>query len=338
MKLYAWPLLLLLVVGCKSKYHIVYPVIETEPVRNADDAADDIAIYIHPDDPDKQVIIGTNKQAGLVLYDNQGKIINEYPIGRINNVDLRQQVDWNEEAITIVGGSNRSNNSIVFYRLDEEEMTLEALHDQPVFSRVNEVYGFCMYQSEECYAFVVGKDGVVEQWLLRPKGNGMLRAEMVRSFDVGGQCEGLVADDGLKVLYVGEEAEGVWKYGAEPDQGETRTKVELIRENTRLKADIEGLTIYYKELNNGYLIVSSQGNNSYAVYDRQGDNRYLGSFKIKANDRFGGTSETDGIDVTSKPFGAYPRGVFIAQDGNNGRANQNFKVVDCQEIERGISQ
>jgi 3-phytase len=113
--------------------------------------------------------------------------------------------------------------------------------------------------------------------------------------------------------------------------------VDLVKENPRLKADIEGLTIYYKTGGEGYLIASSQGNNSYAVYERQGSNRYLGSFKIEASNAIGGTSDTDGIDVTSLPFGLYPKGIFVAQDGHNGKANQNFKIVDFRDIEKIFS-
>lgn len=328
-------LLLLLGVSCNNNFHIVYPALETEPVESPDDAADDIAIFVHPNHPEKQAIIGTNKQKGLVVYNNTGKVLHQYYFGRINNVDLRQNIPWNEEKICIVGGSNRTNNSLVFYQLNEEDLSLRALHEQPIISSVNEVYGFCMYLWEGiCYAFVVGKDGVVEQWELSPNPESGLAAKMVRSFDVGGQCEGLVADDEYAYLYVGEEAIGVWKYGANPEDGETRKALDQIKSNRQLKADIEGLSIYPQADGTGHLLVSSQGNNSYAVYERQGDNKYLGSFRIKGNEQYNGTSDTDGIDVTAQAFGPFEKGVFIAQDGHNGRENQNFKLVDYRVIDK----
>lgn len=328
-------LLLLLGVGCNKNFHTVYPSLETEPVESSEDAADDIAIFVHPNQPDKQAIIGTNKQKGLVVYNNQGKVLHRYSFGRINNVDLRQNIPWNGKQICIVGGSNRSDNSLVFYQLNEEDLSLQALHKLPLTSSVNEVYGFCMYLREEtCYAFVVGKDGVVEQWELMPNKESKLEAKMVRSFDVGEQCEGLVADDELEKLYVGEEEIGVWKYGANPEDGAQRKVLDQIKSNKHLKADIEGLSIYPQAAGKGYLLVSSQGNNSYAVYERHEENKYLGSFKIKANEQYGGTSDTDGIDVTAQAFGPFDKGVFIAQDGHNGKKNQNFKVVDYGAIEK----
>lgn len=338
MKRCLYLLLLFVITSCNKKFYTVTPNLETSPVSSSDDAADDPAIFIHPTDLSKQAIIGTNKQQGLVVYDNKGKIIKEYPVGRVNNVDLRQDIPWNGEKITIVGASNRTNNGLVFFRMNEENLELEPMHKEDILSKVDEVYGFCMYLSDKPYAFVVGKDGVVEQWRLSSQPDGSLQAEMLRTFDVGEQCEGMVADDEFKHLYIGEEEVGIWKYGAEPNQGQERTKIDLISDNNRLKADIEGLTIYYMANGDGYLFASSQGNNSYAIYERKGQNQYLGSFKIRASENIGGTSDTDGIDVTSRPFGPYQKGVFIAQDGFNGKENQNFKVVDYRLIEEFLEQ
>ncbi len=323
--------------ACGTKVYVVYPDLETAPVANRGDAADDPAIYIHPSDRSKDAIIGTDKQKGLVVYNTEGAILHEYAFGRINNVDIRQNVTWMGNRITIVGGSNRSDNSIVFYRLNEMTLELYPLNNKPILSKVDEVYGFCLYQGKDLFAFVVGKDGVVEQWKLLPTNKGNLSATLELSFDVGSQCEGMVADDELGYLYVGEEEIGIWKYNI-ANWNEKKIKVALIAENNKLKADIEGLTMYYGKNEEGYLIASSQGNHTYAIYERQGDNKYIGSFRIDNSKDIDGTFDTDGIDVTAKAFGEqFPSGIFIAQDGKNGKEAQNFKVVDWSKIEKMIT-
>lgn len=58
------------------------------------------------------------------------------------------------------------------------------------------------------------------------------------------------------------------------------------------------------------------------------------SFKIK-DGAADGTSNTDGIDVTTANLGpSFPHGVFIAQDGSNTlpTANQNFKLVPLEQL------
>jgi 3-phytase len=330
----------LLFTACQSSFYRVQASLETAPVQSVDDAADDPALFIHPDDPTKSAIIGTDKQRGLTVYDVNGNIVHEYEFGRINNVDIRQHVAWKGEQITVVGGSNRTDNTVVFYRLNEATLELTPLFESTIRSKVDEVYGFCLYQpkkEDDLYAFVVGKDGQVEMYALVDS-DDVVPYFPVLSFDVGGQCEGLVADDDYRVLYVGEEEVGIWAYDLKENIGEQRKAVQLISDNKALKADIEGLTIYYGQNGGGYLIASSQGNNSYAIYERTGDHHYLGSFRIDKSDTIENTFDTDGIDVTSAVFGTqFPEGVFIAQDGKNGKEPQNFKIVDWRVIEAMFS-
>jgi 3-phytase len=121
-----------------------------------------------------------------------------------------------------------------------------------------------------------------------------------------------------------------------PAGGDKKTLVSDMT-NSKLKADIEGLTIYYGKNKGGYLIASSQGNNSFAVFRRDGSNKYLGSFMIAQGGNVDGVSDTDGIDVLNLSLGSdYPKGVFIAQDGFNYEGetvvNQNFKLVNWNDI------
>src|SRR5437016_2083880 len=83
-----------------------------------------------------------------------------------------------------------------------------------------------------------------------------------------------VADDELGFFCVAEEKAGIWRFGAEPDAGETGQLVARVGENG-LTADDEGLTIYYAAQGRGYLIASSQGNSTYTVFERAGGNRHL---------------------------------------------------------------
>lgn len=317
---------------------------ETEPVVNADDAADDPAIWINPVKPESSLLICSNKKSGIAVYDLSGKTIALYDVGKINNVDIRQGIRMNDSTlIDIVAGSNRTDNSISVLQIHPDG-SLKDITAHKIKSGFNEVYGFCLYhdlKNHELYAIVNNKEGMVEQWRLFGNDSLKIDAELSRTFKAAGsQLEGCVADDELGYLYIGEEDRGIWKFNADPDSAVVAILVDDLG-NPALKDDIEGLTIYYKGGETGYLLVSSQGNNSYAVYTREGNNRYLGSFVIADGDLTDGTSETDGIDVTSISLGAkYPSGIFIAQDGfnYNGKelVNQNFKVVNWESIANAL--
>jgi hypothetical protein len=107
---------------------------------------------------------------------------------------------------------------------------------------------------------------------------------------------------------------------------------------SRLQADVEGLTIYYAAGGAGYLIASSQGADEFAVYDREPPHSHLGNFRIveNAGAAIDDVSGTDGIDVMNAPLGSpFPSGVFVAQDGRNDGArgpNQNYKLVPWQSV------
>jgi 3-phytase len=68
---------LLVLQGCESLgpsdgpyrlKHRIPPVVETVPVASTRDAADDPAIWVHPDNPEQSLIVGTDKQSGLYVY------------------------------------------------------------------------------------------------------------------------------------------------------------------------------------------------------------------------------------------------------------------------------
>jgi 3-phytase len=100
-----------------------------------------------------------------------------------------------------------------------------------------------------------------------------------------------------------------------------------------LKADVEGLAIYYAKSGKGYLIASSQGNNTFKVYTRDGDNTFVCTIDPEGNKEFDDVSDTDGIAVTNRPTSpVFARGLFIVQDGANRKGNQNFKFYRWQDV------
>jgi 3-phytase len=324
-------------------FYLTQATVETQPVQSAMDAADDIAIWVHPQRPEKSLILGTDKQKGIEIYNLEGKTVASFPEGRINNLDIRQSIRMGRAAMDIVGGSNQSDNSLALYFFDGDSLRLTPVMDQPLRSGVSEVYGFCFYRSiinGFVYAYVVGTDGMVEQWLIQAGPDDRMNAQIVRQFDVGGQCEGMVADDENGIIYIAEERMGLWSFPAEPDQPAKAGRVDLLRANPDLAADLEGIAIYKgPSPEKGYLIVSSQGNSSFAVYQRKSPNVYIGSFRIEGNEELGidAVNGTDGIDVTHLPLGpAFPYGLFVAQDDSNQGPelinHQNFKLVPWEKV------
>lgn len=310
--------------------------VETAPVPNSGDAADDPAIWVHPTDPALSTIIGTDKLGGLAVYDLNGQQL-QYISGRkINNVDLRYRFPLSGSPISLVAASSPSDDSIALFRVNPTTRLLENVAARPLPSALPVEAGVCMYHSPTSGKFyVILNDltkGDVEQWELFDNGAGAVDAKLVRTLTVGYQTEGCVADDEWGALYIASEDVGIWKYGAEPDAGTNRLLIDAVGAG-RLTADVEGLTIYYTSNGGGYLIASSQGSNQFVVYQRGGTNNYVMTFGIEASPLVDKVAHTDGIDVINAPLGpAFPFGLFVAQDDYNEGANQNFKLVPWESI------
>lgn len=308
--------------------------LETAPVPPGGDA-DDPAIWVDRAEPAKSTIIGTDKNGGLAVYDLGGHELQYLADGDLNNVDLRDGFRLGDRSVTLVTSADSSTNRLAIYRIDASTRKLVDVSARTITLGLA-AYGSCMYKSSASgifYVFVnseaedAGPGGEVEEWQLFENGRGRVDARKVRSFAVGSQTEGCVADDRLGTFYIGEEDKGIWKYGAEPDAGTKRAQVDSTGTDGHLKADVEGLTLAYGSDKSGYLIASSQGNSSFVVYRREEDNEYVKTFTITGRG-IDPVEETDGIDVTLRNLGpTFLRGLLVVQDGKDDSGRTNFKLV-----------
>ncbi|BAV65425.1 phytase [Sphingobium cloacae] len=309
---------------------------ETTPVGTANaDAADDPAIWRNAADPAQSLIVGTDKKAGLYVYGLDGKTRDFLDAGQVNNVDLRDHVaiGGNEGILVVASDRNdRAHAKLALFRLDPANAKLTALGK--IDAGEGEAYGLCLSRQEDAiHAFIVLKDGTIHQVALDTSA-ATPAGRIVRSLKLGTQSEGCAVDDRTGTLYVAEEDVGLWRFDARAGGSTEPVKI-ADADGKNLVADAEGVAIAPIGEKDGYVIVSSQGDNAYVAY-RIGDDSYAGRFRI-VDGAIGGAEETDGIDLMLGDFGPdYPGGLFIAQDGHNAAAAQNFKLVAWDDIARAL--
>jgi len=326
--------------------HSLVAIRETAPVRSPGDAADDPAVWRNPTDPAKSLIVGTDKEWGLNVYDLSGVLLASTPAGLVNNVDLRADVLVSERNVVLVAASDRTddpNGKIALYVLESSPVGLRHVAHVPVISDgVGEVYGFCLWRrsATEVFAFIPHNNGDVRQYALDLSGSTPT-ATLVRDVKLNSQTEGCVVDDRTGLVYVGEEERGVWRMSAAPDSKEAPTLLAAV-DGVRLIADVEGLAIMPQGDKGGYLIASSQNDNSdgsgnaYAVYELE-SGRFVGSFRVIGSGDVDGATDTDGLEFAPGNFGpSFEDGIFIVQDGDNAPDNQNFKLVSGALLKRRV--
>lgn len=225
----------------------VEATVETFPMQGRGDIADDPAIWLHPSDPARSVVLGTNKAAnaavnGLYAWDLDGSPATEavgWEAGvnwtgpeahRYNNVDLRYRFPTGHEHWDIVVASNRARRTLDVFRIETDAsndfagLTLVGSFGiGEGFARGTDApYGLALYQSKRLgrtYAIASDKIGNIAQWRLSFEENGepgrVITGHRVAFFDatVGDtEVEGMVADDDRDVVYIAGEDEGIYRY------------------------------------------------------------------------------------------------------------------------------
>lgn len=308
--------------GCSNRWEVA-PRAETEP---APGDPDDPALWLPEADPGSGRILATDKAVGLLVYDLDGRLVQTIPSGRLNNVDVRGNLAF---------ASNRSDTSVTWYRIDAGHVTEGGR--LPLKAEVGagpEIYGLGAYVSPRdggLYVFANFKNGLILQFAVTD--GPSLQFREVRRLQVASQPEGVVADDELGQLYVGEEDRGIWRFGAEPTDPVEGTLVDAVGSAQLGHDDVEGLALYPTGPGRGFLIASSQGTHSYALYRREGANEPVGSFRIVSGNGVDTVSETDGLEVTARALGPrYPEGLLVVQDDKNEGLTKNFKLVSWADL------
>jgi 3-phytase len=302
--------------------------------------ADDPAIWIHPTDPAKSLVIGTDKTTNYIyVWDMNGQELQRVSVPATpNNGDVRygMQVGGTPVDIYVVGAESPSR--VVVFKIDPVTRTLSDITTAGgiLTPQVKEPYGVCLYRRARdgaMYAFVNslgGTNGTLHQYQLLHDGAGKVKGVFVRSFggDVNSNdSEGMVADDQLGYVYISEEACCIRKFYADPDMGDAQLAV--FAQGDGIAQDREGLGIYGCADGTGYLLVSSQGNKRVMVYRREGDPGNPHSHTLVTTIYTPNVGGTDGLDVTNRPAGPnFPYG-FLAKHNSTPK---NFALIAWEDI------
>src|SRR6218665_367835 len=301
-------------------YKAVQPAIVTEKTLND---TDDPAIWIHPSDPSKSLVLGTDKgdtTGGIYVFDLKGKIDYKKSVlhlKRPNNIDIEYGFDYKGRKIDIAVFTERGRQTIRVFSLPD--MTEIDNGGIPVFTgdSLRDPMGISLYKNEKAIYAIVGRksgpDGsFLWQYELYTDANGFVNGKKIRAFGrFSGkkEIESIVVDDELGYVYYSDETVGVRQFYASPDSS---GKELSIFATTGVKNDHEGLSIFPTSPKTGYILLYDQQDNRFHIYSREGDagnaysHKLLRVVKVAAR-------ESDGSDVTSVPLNdKFKHGLFVA--------------------------
>lgn len=306
--------------GLRETYaedRVVKPLRELVTAESQDQ--DDMCFWVHPTQPELSVIITSDKSANQVfVYDLGGKLLQQVPVAKPGNIDIRQGVVFGGSRQDLVVVNQRSDGfKLRVFRVDPRLRQLQQLDRGELLTGPN--YGGCLYLSRLSgkLSFLCTSDaGSVEQHDITVNEQGVASSKLLRKWDLG-KCEGAVADDVTGTFFISEERRGIWKVGAEPGGTTPGELILRVGPDHDLTGDLEGLTLYRPAENQGCLIVSDQQSHRFVAFQLQAPHRRLSQFQVT------GVSATDGIDVCPVPLGKdFPEGVFACHNDQGRRAIQ----------------
>jgi 3-phytase len=263
----------------------VAPIGATAPT--AQGGANASALLYNAADPSKSVIAATGELGGLEFNGLDGVRKSALPGGETYGVDVRGD---------LIAVLDRKEGRIRLSRYDFATGQAQAVDARPLtLGYAGE--GLCLHKSARdgsLYAFALGGDGQLDQWLLFPTADGKLDGRLVRRLHLSSEAKYCVADDASGALYVAQQAVGIWRYDADPEAEAVPTIVDINRLG-HMAGETGGLAILNGGAEGNYLVAANADAGDYNVYDRNAGDKYLGAFRIQAN----------GADVLQGPSGLF---------------------------------
>lgn len=330
-------------------------VIDIRPAATTDsvtDDPDDPAIWIHPTDPARSLIIGTNKalapRGALVVFGLDGKTRQTVSgLDRPNNVDIEYGFRLGGQNIDIAVATERLKNQLRIFRIAQDGSGIADVTSSGntrVFTnrRGEEAapMGVSLYRRPAdgaIFAVVAPKagprQGYLGQYLLEDDGQSRVKATWVRyfgSFSGIGEIEAIAVDDPLGYVYYADEGDGFHKYPADPAHPKANQKLAHFGRRG-FRADREGIAIYQRDDGTGYILCTDQiaGNSEYHIFRREGapgrPHDHNETLKVVR----GGADSTDGLEVTSRPLGStFPAGLVVAMNSSR----RNFLIFRWEDL------
>lgn len=322
------------------------PTVVTERVATD---PDDPAIWVNPRNPDRSLILGTDKAAAphgaVFVFDLNGKIRSKVEnLDRPNNIDVGFGRLLRLDKLDIAVVTERGQRRLRLYRIASDSGALSEIGQVKVFEGESgeraAPMGIGLYQRSRdgaVFAIVSRKtgpeDGYLWQYRLVDDGKGGVQGQLVRKFGKYSgtkEIEAVLVDSQLGYVYYADERFGIRKYYADPDHPQAARELAVFGRDG-FEGDREGLALYARDDGTGYIICTDQKprNSAYRIYRREGTRADPNDHSETIKVVYGGADSTDGIEATSTALGAnFPAGVLVAM---NSRP-RNFLIFDWDNL------
>ena len=303
--------------------------LQTSP--GAEDAANDVALWVHPTDPSRSLLLGAGGTAGLEVFGLDGTSRQRIAEIQADLVDVRHAVTMGGATVDLVTVGEVRRGLLHFYTVDAGTGALLPAQAAPV-DVAAEMTGLCSYRSpitDRLYLLTATDDGDVVQWEVTMQAT-TIAARVVRRLPFGRGAGGCVADDAGQALYVVVETTGLWRVGAEPESDAAPHQLEALAPHGALDEEVKGLALYRADAETAYLLVADVGAERLRVYDLDGQR--LGRFALGAAGAVPAVAEAEAFELVAGTLPGLDGGTLLVADEDNGDAYANYKLVAWSDV------
>ncbi len=196
---------------------------------------------------------------GLQLLDAEGAVLRAFE-GRFEGLDHRAS-----EQGLLIATLDRKRQQAVLLGLDREQRWSQPLYVPKTNFAIE---GLCLYRdvAHNGYVFLIGEEGIGEQWLVADDQKLLTTPHRVRGLSLppeSGYCQ---ADDQAGELVVNEEGVGFWRYAADAEAQLVRHPADIVQPFGGIAEAAAGMALVP-----GGLLALDPEANALHLYQRDGE-------------------------------------------------------------------
>lgn len=184
--------------------------------------------------PGAERLLATGK--GLQLVKADGRVVSQFE-GRFKQLDHRVI----DKALLVASLDVRRQQALLLSVSQSQGWGAPLYLPKRDFA----IEGLCLYRdaARNSFVFLLGAEGVGEQWLVAADDTPLPAAQRVRGLSLPPQSEYCQVDDASDGLYVNEEEVGLWRYGAGAEAPLERQPVDLRAPFGNLGQQVGGMAV-----------------------------------------------------------------------------------------------
>ncbi len=289
----------------------------------------DVALWVSPGAPASSLFLTaySNANAGLATFGLRGEPLDlETADGPMTAVAVRDGFPVSGVQQTLAVAASVISSGLVAYTVDPDRADrVTRLGGAGAFVTGAQFSAVALYRnpaSGQFFVFAGTPAGVLQQYELSAE-DGNVTATLVRTLTTTGPIVGLAVDEDTDSLFVTQQGQGLWRYGAAADADLTGQQL-AVQGTGGLSGNVGRVALYRARGGEGYIVVADTGADAFAVYERRA-RTFVGSFQLVDNDGIVQSNDPVALAATSAALDAtFPDGVFAGADALANPQNLKF--------------